>query len=207
MILKNIFYAIMLGIGMAACLSQNDRDGEEATAADTTPDLLTDTTEPATTTPKPEDLAIVPGRVGFVTIGEPMEQMRQNIPAGFTIADTTLQQEGMQSTAYLIKPEKNSKGILVEQQCNASCNVWRINVLSDLYKTTKGVGVGATYSQARQQYPISTVLLADGGLVAVAKEDGITFVLDTSQIPEKQRSKLTPATVPPATRIKSILIY
>ncbi|MBC5775140.1 mechanosensitive ion channel protein MscS [Pontibacter sp. KCTC 32443] len=206
MIIKNIFYAILLGVGMAACLSQNDKSGEGETAGTTPEQSATEITE-QNITPTAEQLQIAPDRVGFITIGQNIEQMRQAIPAGFTITDTTLQQEGMQATAYIIKPDQQTKGILVEQQCKQDCNVWRLNVQSDLYKTAKGVHVGSTYSEVQNIHPISTVTLADGGLVAVAKDGGMTFVLETAQIPANQRARLTPATVPANTPVKAILVY
>lgn len=206
MLLKNIFYAILLGIGMAACLSQNDKQKEEGTATSVIKEDATETpAQPVT--PSPEQLQIAPDRVGFVTIGQDIKQMRQNIPAGFAITDTTLQQEGMQATAYIIRAEQQAKGFLVEQQCDQDCKVWRLNVKSEEYKTPKGIHVGSTYAQASKAHPISTVTLADGGLVAVAKEGGITFVLNTEQVPAAQRARLTPTTVPAQTQVKAILIY
>ncbi|MBJ6118643.1 mechanosensitive ion channel protein MscS [Pontibacter sp. BT310] len=205
MIIKNIFYAILLGVGMAACLSQNDQNVEGATAGTTEQPLTEATGE--TITPTADQLRIAPGKVGFITIADDIEQMRQIIPAGFAIADTMLQQEGTQATAYIIRPEHEEKGILVEQQCTTGCKVWRLNVQSGKYQTAKGIGVGDTYENAQKQHPINTVTLADGGLVAVAKDGGMSFVLDTSQIPANDRSRLTPETVPAATRIKAILIY
>lgn len=204
--LKNIFYAIMLGAGMAACLSQNDRAAEDAT---TTSEAGAPTTDsPAQPlTPTPEQLEIKLNQVGFVSIGQDIKSMRQGVPSGFAIADTTLQQEGMQATAYIIRPEQQSKGFLVEQQCNPDCQVWRINVQSDAYSTPKGIRVGSAYSAVQQAHPISTVTLADGGLVAVAKEGGISFVLNAEQVPQNQRSRLTPETVPANTQVKAILVY
>ncbi len=203
---KTIIYAILLGTGMAACLSQNDKSGDDETASSITEEIIP-TTTPQPATPSPEQLQIRKGQVGFIAIGESIEQMRQNIPAGFAIADTTLSQEGMQSTAYIVRPEQIEKGILVEQQCSPACKVWRLNIKSDAYKTVKGIRVGSTYEQVQAQHPISTVLLADGGLVAVAREGGLTFVLNEQQVPAQQRARLTPETVPAETQVKSILIY
>ena len=204
--LKNIFYAILLGAGMAACLSQKDGEDDDATAAASTEEVsASDTSQPAA--PAAEQLRIAPGKVGFVTIGEAIEAMRQNIPEGFSIADTTLLQEGTQATAYLIKPVQHSKGILVEQQCNTTCSVWRLDVQSDAYQTTKGIRVGSTYGEVQQAHPISTVTLADGGLVAVAQDGNMSFVLHASQVPANQRARLTPQTVPADTQVKAILVY
>ena len=206
MIIKNIFYAILLGVGMAACLSQNEKDVGEQTAG-TAREITETETAAQPITPTTEQLQIQPEKVGFISIGDDIEQMRQTIPTGFTIKDTTLQQEGTPATAYVISAETHSKGFLVEQQCNPTCSVWRLNVQSDKYKTPKGIAVGSAYSQVQKTHPISTVTLADGGLVAVAKEGGISFVLNTEQIPVNQRGRLTPGTVPAATPVKAILIY
>ncbi|MEJ8757328.1 mechanosensitive ion channel protein MscS [Pontibacter sp. H259] len=206
MIIRNIFYAILLGAGMAACLSQNDKDeGDKSTGTALEQPETETTAQPLT--PTAEQLQILPEKVGFISIGDDIEQMRQSIPAGFTIQDTTLQQEGTEATAYIIRPEAHSKGFLVEQQCNPACAVWRFNVQSDKYKTAKGIAVGTTYKQVQQAHPISTVTLGDAGLVAVAKDGGISFILDEDKIPANKLSRLTPETVPAATQVKAILIY
>lgn len=207
--IRNIIYAILLGVSMAACLSQQDKEAN--TASEQEPDaLLTDTetdSEAANIPPDPSTFVIAKERVGNVKIGMPIAQMREQVPAGYTIADTTLTQEGMQATAYLLHPQNQDKGILVEQICDTDCKVWRINVKSSDYKTPKGIGVGSKYGEVQDLYPISTVTLADGGLVAVAKEGGITFVLDQSQLPRERLATFTPATIPANTIVKSILIY
>lgn len=206
MIIKNIFYAILLGVGMAACLSQNEESEDKRTSGTTTAQATTEITEQIIT-PTAAQLQIRPGQVGFISIGQDIEQMRQTIPAGFTIRDTTLQQEGMQATAYVVQPQQHSKGILVEQQCEQACKVWRLNVQSDAYTTPNGIHVGSPYNEVAKAHPISTVTLADGGLVAIAKDGGMTFILDTENIPANQRARLTPKTVPAGTQVKAILIY
>lgn len=204
--LRNIFYAILLGIGMAACLSQNDTSNDDETGDAVTEEILADQPEQPVT-PSAEQLQIAPGRVGFIEVGTAIEQMRQNIPAAFGITDTTLQQEGMASTAYIIRPNGQNKGFIVEQECAPDCKVWRLNVQSEAFTTAKGIRVGSTYSQLQQTHPVSTVTLADGGLVAVAAEGGLSFVLDATQIPANQRARLTPETVPASTPVKAILVY
>ncbi|WP_439881777.1 mechanosensitive ion channel protein MscS [Pontibacter sp. MBLB2868] len=207
--IKNIIYAILLGVGMAACLSQQNKEEDQSTAE--APDAaFLDTSEtniPENTAPDPSNFVISKERVGSVTIGMPIEQMRQQVPVGYTIADTTLTQEGMQYTAYLLHPKDQDKGILIEQNCDKECFVWRINVKSPAYKTPKGVGIGSKYGEIQRLYPISTVTLADGGFVAVAKEGGISFVLDQSQLPRERLASFTPENLPANTLVKSILIY
>ncbi|WP_299824125.1 mechanosensitive ion channel protein MscS [uncultured Pontibacter sp.] len=205
--IKNIIYAILLGVGMAACLSQREEDiGGEADQAATAASTETELTEEMAT-PDPASFIIQKGRVGELAIGTPIDSMRNQVPVGYTIADTTLTQEGNQSTAYLLKPEGAAKGLLIEQGCNPTCNVWRINVQHPDFRTPKGIGVGSKYSEVQEQHPISTVTLADGGFVAVSNGAGMSFVLDTSQLPQNRIASYTPETVPANTIVKRILIY
>jgi hypothetical protein len=203
---RNIIYAILLGIGMAACLSQRDDQPETQLEGIVVEDDEA-ITKDAAVSPDPSAFVVQKGHVGGVEIGMPMDKLLNNIPTGYTIADTTLMQEGMQATAYLLKPQKLDKGLLIEQRCNANCSVWRINVKAPEYRTPKGIGIGSKYGEVKQYHPISTVLLADGGFVAVSKATGLTFVLDTSTLPKHKLSSFTPATVPANTIVKSILIY
>ena len=54
--------------------------------------------------PVDEELVVKP------LTADDIEQMRQTIPAGFAIADTMLQQEGTEATAYIIRPANEAKG-------------------------------------------------------------------------------------------------
>ncbi len=204
--LKNLFYAILLGVGMAACLSENSSENTAATqqVPEDTPVL---TEENTVALPAPEYFVIRNGSVGTIEIGMPVEAFRNNVTAGFAIADTTLLMEGQSFTAYKLHVKDKPEGILVEQQCKEDCKVWRIHVKSTDFKTATGIGVGSKYSEVLQYYPVQTVVLADGGLVAISEEAGMSFVLETAQIPASQRSRLTPATVPANTLVKSILVY
>ena len=201
---RSIIYAILLGIGMAACLSQNENEAETEAEQTTVVGLET---EEEKNVPAPSSLIIQKGKVGDIAIGTLIDSLRKQAPAGYTLSDTVLLQEGTQAAAYLLKPNGYNKGIIVEQVCNPACRVWRINVQHPDFRTPKGIGVGSKYSEARQHYAISDITLGDGGLVALSKAGGITLVLDSSQIPVNQRAKLTPETVPANTLIKNILIY
>lgn len=206
--LKNIIYAVLLGAGMAACLSQHDK--QEDAAADTTSEefILADTADDSETAPDPALFVIGKQHVGNIKIGMPIEQVRQQIASGLAIKDTTLQQEGMQSTAYVLYPKDKSKGILVEQQCEQQgCRVWRISVLSPDFRTGKGIGVGSKYGELQKAYPIRTVTFEEGNLVALTPEAGMSFMLDHSSLPKDQLPLLNASTVPANVLVRKILIY
>ena len=206
-ILKHILYAILLGVSMAACLSQTDTQTQQTEAPQTAPAAPEATEEDATPVPDPASFVIAKGRVGNVRIGMPLEDMRSRVAKGITIADTTLSQEGMQATAYLLHPQNEQKGILVEQTCEPTCRVWRISVHNANYKTTAGLGIGSKYGEVQQAYPISYLVMGEGNFVAVSEEAGFSFILDVSQLPQEKLAKLKPADIPANTLVKGLLIY
>jgi hypothetical protein len=203
--LKNIIYAVLLGVGMAACLSQQTEDEETASASEIS--ILPDTATEEPTQPDPALFVVEKQRVGNVRIGMPVEQMREQVAMGLSIKDTTLSLEGTQSTAYVLRPEEQSTGILVEQACEEDCQVWRISVLSPKYKTAKGIGVGATYGELQQAYNIQSVTFEEGNLVALAPGAGMSFILDHNALSGNQLSEVSAATVPADLLIRKILVY
>ncbi|WP_276496821.1 mechanosensitive ion channel protein MscS [Pontibacter litorisediminis] len=204
--LKNIIYAVLLGAGMAACLSQQDKQNEEAAGAPEET-MLPDATEVTPTAPDPILFVIDKERVGEVKIGMPIAQLQEQVNDGLHLTDTTLRQEGTQSTAYLLKPEGQAKGLLVEQQCEEACKVWRISVLSPDFKTAKDISVGSKYSELQQAYRIRKVTFEEGNLVALAPDAGMSFILDHSTLPKDQLSSVNAATVPANLLIRKILVY
>jgi hypothetical protein len=193
---------------MAACLSQNENENNGTTETEATEETASAaaTTEPA---PDPAAFVVEKGRAGNITIGMPIDQVRQKVETKAEVKDTTLNLEGQQSTAYLLRPEGQEKGLLIEQQCEPNCKVWRISVQSQDYKTAKGIGVGSTYDEVKQAYPISNVSLAEGNLVAVSEEAGMSFELEDTQLPQdsNKKGKYNPANIPATTTVKRIMLY
>jgi hypothetical protein len=206
--IKNIIYALLLGVGMAACLSQNDNDTNAATEVEEAGDASA-TTASAGTAPDPAAFVIEKGRAGDIKVGMPIEDVRKRVTTTVAVKDTTLTLEGQQSTAYLLRAQGQEKGLLVEQHCQPDCKVWRISTESQDYKTPKGIGVGSKYDEVKRAYPISTVSLAEGNLVAVSEEAGMSFVLEDTELPqdENEKGKYNPANIPANTIVKRIMLY
>lgn len=210
--LKNILYAILLGVGMAACLADRDRDTDTvATDTDTAAEggPMTETVEFETTEAAldPANFVIRKGSVGNIRIGMPIEDMRSQVPTGQQIKDTTLQLEGQQYTAYVFSSPNSPAGLLVEQACEPDCRVWRISVRGDDYKTAQGIGLGSKYGEAAQLYPISYTSMGDAGFVAVSEDTGMSFILDTSSLDKNRLHQLKPDQIPANTLVRGILIY
>ncbi|WP_299754133.1 mechanosensitive ion channel protein MscS [uncultured Pontibacter sp.] len=205
--LKNILYAMLLGVGMAACLSQQDETQDKTTESAPEEALIPAITEEAAPQPDPALFVVGKQRVGNISIGMPVEQMRKQVASGLSIKDTTLQQEGIQSTAYVLHPEGQQKGLLIEQACNPKCQVWRISILSTDFRTAQDISVGSKYSELQQAYNIRTVTYEEGNLVALAPDAGMSFILDHSPLPTDQLPKLTATTAPANLLVKKILLY
>ncbi|PKV63192.1 mechanosensitive ion channel protein MscS [Pontibacter ramchanderi] len=210
--LKKLFYAVLLGVGMAACLSDRDNTDQTATATDTLPDdgdLTTTTADPETSSPAadPANLVIARGRAGLVRIGMPIAELRSQAMPGLQIRDTTLQLEGQPYTAYVVSTTERAPGILVEQNCEPDCQVWRISIRDPHYKTAQGIGLGSKYSEVAQHFPISYTSMGEAGFVAVSEQAGLSFILDTSQLDQNILHKLKPEQVPANTLVRGILIY
>jgi hypothetical protein len=205
---KNILYAVLVGVGMAACLDDRDNnENKQTNTTDTTGTAaITDKTA-STPAPDPAAFVIAQGRVGFIQIGMPIEEMRGHVPTGYTIKDTTLSLEGQDYTAYVLHASGDNKGLLVEQQCEPGCTVWRLRVRDDNYKTAQGIGIGSKYGEVQQHFPISYVSPGEGNFVAVSEKAGLSFVLNTAQLPKERLHKLKPADIPANMIVESIFIY
>lgn len=203
--LKNTIYAVLLGVGMAACLSQSDQEPSTGSGSTTGSATLPDTAAVADAS---TTLALRAGQAGPVQLGQDITRMREQVPASLTLADTTLMQEGMQSTAYTLKPANQPKGLLVEQRCqNNTCTVWRITVLHPDFKTSKGMGVGSKFGEVRQAHAIERITFEEGNLLALAPKSRMSFILDKSQFPELPTRNLAPTDLPENILVSKILLY
>lgn len=202
MIIRNILYAILLGVGMAACLSQND----EATTEN---EEQVEATATTAAEPDPADLVIEKGRAGNIRLGMPIEEVRQSVVEGTVVNDTLLMQEGQQSTAYVLHTSDKDKALLIEQRCEPDCQVWRISVLSPAYKTAEGIGVGSNYGEVKAAYPITTVALEEDNFVAVSDTAGMSFELDDTQLPQdgKDLGRYDPGNIPDNTMVTRVMLY
>ena len=191
---------------MAACLSQNDNESAEESEVQA---QINATETDATTAPDPALLVIEKGRVGNLEVGMPIDRVREQVAAGMVVNDTTLRLEGQQSTAYVLRRKNQERGLLIEQICEPNCVVWRINVESQDYKTSKGIGVGSKYGEVTKAYPIGTVALVDDNFVAVSEEAGMSFVLDDTQLPQdaEELGRYNPGNIPANTLVKRVILY
>ena len=72
----------------------------------------------------------------------------------------------------------------VEPQCEKECNVWRIWVYSKDFKTKENIGIGNKLGDLKKKYTISEFITGEGRVAILVKEINISFLLDSSRIPD-----------------------
>ena len=165
----------------------------------TTPDTLsTGQTGPYT---------IVNRQVGSVKINMPITDFKKLIPAS-QLQEVKITREGRGYNAYEMKKgtADGKPALRVEEICEPTCRVWRVQVLDSAYKTPEGISIGSTLGEVKKHYPISYLGTGETEIVAVSEEKKITFMLDVSKVPAKQVPLLNLKNTPNEVPVKGILI-
>jgi hypothetical protein len=146
-------------------------------------------------------------KIGPIQIGMAIDAMRKTLPAELVKA-TPITREGRGNQAYEIRQSDTEKqaGLLVEETCEPTCQVWRVHVQNAAYKTKEGLGVGSTLGEVKKHYKLSYLGAGETEIVAVSDDAKLTFMLDVSKVPEKQVPWLNLKNTPDSTPVKGMLI-
>ncbi|QNH60575.1 hypothetical protein [Hymenobacter sediminicola] len=165
---------------------------------------------PALSTTDSLQYLLSPGRVGQLRLNMTEAALLQVVPYE-RMRETKLSIEGIDYPAYeLPDPKRPSAPPLLLEMVGDSAEgfrLWRVRVRDPRFRTAEGIGVGSPFGAAVQQYGISTVELADAGLVAVSDQMRMTWMLDAKSVPNLRGGRLTVADIPPATRITGVLLF
>ncbi|RDC65108.1 hypothetical protein [Adhaeribacter pallidiroseus] len=146
-------------------------------------------------------------QIGPIQIGMAVNAMRKRVPAEF-IKEIPITREGRGNRAYEIRqsPGEQKAGLLIEETCEPTCQVWRVHVQNPAYKTKEGLGVGSTLGEVKKHYKISYLGAGETEIVAVSDDAKLTFMLDVSKVPAKQVPRLNLKNTPDSTPIIGMLI-
>ena len=146
-------------------------------------------------------------QIGPIQIGMAVNAMRKRVPAEF-LKEVPITREGRGYRAYEIRqsPADQKAGLLVEETCEPTCQVWRVHVQNPAYKTKEGLGVGSTLGEVKKHYKLNYLGAGETEIVAVSDEAKLTFMLDVSKVPAKQVPRLTLENTPDSTPIIGMLI-
>jgi hypothetical protein len=153
-----------------------------------------------------EALVVERGRAGSVAIGATADSVYEEFGDRAKLVDLRL--EGHLSPALELKRFGAQLVPSIVAEIGPSRNglvVTRLNVLDAAFRTSAGIGVGATYAALRAAYPIDWVGSGEGSFFARVEELGISFQLDTSG-PVRLWSIRDPAQIPPDVRITGMLL-
>ena len=167
-----------------------------------TPDTAPEDLAPLPADPGKARLRISPGQVGPIQIGMEVNQLKKLLPG--QLQETALHLEGEPFKAYQIGSFES--GILVEEKCAPTCQVWRIQVRDAAYRTSEGLGVGSTLGEVKKHYPISFLGPGETEIVAVSDKRKITFLLDVSALPASKVPRLNLQNTPDGVKVLGMLI-
>lgn len=166
------------------------------------PDTAPEDLAPLPADPGQARFQISPGQVGPIRIGMEVSQLKKLLPG--QLKETALHLEGEQFRAYQIG--KFESGVLVEEKCAPSCQVWRIQVRDSVYRTSENLGVGSTLGEVKKHYPISFLGPGETEIVAVSDKKKITFLLDVSALPAGKVPRLNLENTPDSVKVLGMLI-
>ena len=149
------------------------------------------------------------GGVGPVRVGQPLADSLESCAH-----DTTWTAEGLTETAQVVRVGDGSVIALIAAGGSSAApgeNIARIIVEDEQFRTERGVGVGSTVGDLRQQHGrICATLGEDEVVVASASMPGISFAttVDPRAIPGGAAAlSRDPGLVPDSARIERLWVY
>jgi hypothetical protein len=172
--MKRLSYYILLLLAVWACQSEPGAGRQTDSAL-----------QAAEEAPAEEEDAVLrqftlaAGQAGPARIGMTVDELKASVPAAMVV-EKEVNREGQLYTVYEILNDTYSQetGLVAEPLCDPECRIYRIEVRDRKYQTEEGIGIGSTYGQVRQALPIAYASAAEGNLVAVSEEAGMSFLLD-----------------------------
>ena len=82
-----------------------------------------------------------------------------------------------------------------------------IRVKDKRFKTSKGIGIGATLGEIRKTYKVNWIDFGEGSLFANVEDLGISFELDFSNPSDKWYQTRNQSLIPDSVRVVSINVY
>jgi hypothetical protein len=151
---------------------------------------------------------LAPGQAGLVRVNMTVAELKAAVPTGILV-EKEINREGQLYTVYEVLNDSFSQetGLVAEPRCELECRIYRIEVRDRKYQTAEGVGIGSTYGEIRRAYTISYATAEEGNVVAVAEEQGMSFLLDQGGLDRQQLPRLTEADIPDSTVVTRILIF
>lgn len=199
--MKSISYYILLLLVLLACRSEPGTGGPK----DTSPNAADEAPDEEEVMRK---FRLAPNQAGPVRIGMPVEELEAAVPVEMLV-EKEINREGQLYTVYEVLNDSYSQetGLVAEPRCDPACRIYRIEVRDRKYQTEDGLGIGSTYGAVRQALPIAYASAAEGNLVAVSEEAGMSFLLDQSAFSGEELRNMKKGNIPDSTQVTGILLF
>lgn len=196
--MKSASYYILLLLAMLACRSEPGTGG----LSDTGPSAAEESPDGDEVRRK---FRLAPNQAGPVRIGMPVDELKASVPAAMLV-EKEVNREGQLYTVYEVLNDSFSQetGLVAEPLCAPECRIYRIEVRDRKYQTEEGLGIGSTYGKVRQALPIAYASSAEGNLVAVSEEAGMSFLLDQSYFSGEELRNIRKENIPDSTLVTGI---
>jgi hypothetical protein len=147
-------------------------------------------------------------KAGFVEVGMTVDALYQKY-ARQSIRLVDLYLEGTFSPAlefYLDNDKREKPSLVAEIGWEQNWVIRRINVYDQTFKLKSHIGVGSTLGDLRKFYSIDWIAPGEGSVYARVEEVGMSFALESTNIPEKWYTTNDLTLLPGDVKIVSILI-
>lgn len=202
--MKTYRYILLFLVLLAACRSKENPDQVQEMSATTVQGGIA----PETTMDISAQFRLGKGQAGSVWIGMPVKELKATLPADMLV-EKEINREGQLYTVYEIINDSfsNETGLVAEPVCDPECRIYRIEIRDRKYQTPEGIGIGSSYGEVRQAYPIQYASAEEGKVVAVSEEQRMSFLLDPGMLPNQPGPDLKKEDIPDSTLVTGILIY
>jgi len=125
--------------------------------------------------PVPAGLLIAGNSVGGVTLGMPVAQIKGKLDASYNVLKRKVLVNDVYFDVYKITGRGDEPLLYVYEKEN---RVWGISIVSDLFKTERGIGIGSPLDWIRLNYPAITLAYSvkKPPFIRIADVDGIFIV-------------------------------
>lgn len=116
-----------------------------------------------------------------ISIGMTVEDFLKVANDKYSVKKEMISLEGMESSIYNVY--ENEELIYAVELGMEEKLVWRIWLYSEKFNTEKGIGIGSSLGELRDNYTIKSYNVGEGKISVRVEEIEVSFLLDSRQVP------------------------
>lgn len=184
---------LLLVVGFVAACSSGPQPATETTPADSSAAI-----------PYVPAFRLAKGQAGDVHTGMPIVDLTKQYASRFR---SIVPETATTDSTYELADSTGKPLLRVQRACKPTCEVVRIEILSPLYLTDSGIGVGSQLSEIRAVYQLSDISFRpEQGLSARIADLGARIVFDASMLDQAMLETTDPAKLPADLLVERIVL-